>query len=386
MKDTSKLIIILDSLGWDICEEYKFLSDIFKYRKPLRTILGYSSAAIPSLLTGASPQEHGRWTIFYRRNGGIVRYLSYQLKQKLRDFPIAKGCLFIRKEIEKDLINFFGNKWFRSIYAIPISYLNKFDSCEWNSPFLNNCFKKGSIVDDLIKKGYQVEVLSFPLKDVDIFKEAYRKIKKRRSAKPWLLLTYCGEIDKYLHIHRSNPKKLKIFLNLYEDYIKKIVNIFKKRYGNEQDIWIISDHGMTPVYCCVNILGALKKQFINRNELFFCDSTMIRFWWNNDVRFEDSLKRLVNSYNCGKWLSKKVLKEEEINFKNRKYGDDIFIANPGVLFVPSFFGAKHYNGMHGYDPEETTTHAMILSNNPIGIEVESILDFRKETNKTIIHG
>ena len=60
-----RMFVLIDALGWEYLKDREFLSDICPYRTPLRTVLGFSSGAIPSLLTGTLPQSHGHWNLFY---------------------------------------------------------------------------------------------------------------------------------------------------------------------------------------------------------------------------------------------------------------------------------------------------------------------------------
>ncbi|MFH1680891.1 MAG: hypothetical protein ABIH26_09645, partial [Candidatus Eisenbacteria bacterium] len=60
------IAVLIDAFGWDVLGAHPFLPEL-EHRKPLRTVLGFSSAALPSLLSGRWPEEHGRWFL-YRRN------------------------------------------------------------------------------------------------------------------------------------------------------------------------------------------------------------------------------------------------------------------------------------------------------------------------------
>src|SRR6185312_15316035 len=75
------ICVLIDALGWKILEERKFLDDVLTYRQPLRTVLGFSSGAIPSLLTGRVPSQHGHWNLFYYDPKGSpfswLRWLHY---------------------------------------------------------------------------------------------------------------------------------------------------------------------------------------------------------------------------------------------------------------------------------------------------------------------
>ena len=60
------IAVLIDAFGWDLLQAHSFLPEL-SHRKPLETVLGFSSAALPSLLTGRHPDEHGRWFLF-RKN------------------------------------------------------------------------------------------------------------------------------------------------------------------------------------------------------------------------------------------------------------------------------------------------------------------------------
>ena len=46
------IFILIDALGWEYIKERPFLNDVLPHRQPLRTVLGFSSGAIPTILTG----------------------------------------------------------------------------------------------------------------------------------------------------------------------------------------------------------------------------------------------------------------------------------------------------------------------------------------------
>src|SRR5688572_21141705 len=59
------VFVLIDGFGWHEAQELDLLGDLLPHRRPLRTVLGYSSGAIPTLLTGKPPAEHGHWNLFY---------------------------------------------------------------------------------------------------------------------------------------------------------------------------------------------------------------------------------------------------------------------------------------------------------------------------------
>ena len=63
------------------------------------------------------------------------------------------------------------------------------------------------------------------------------------------------------------------------------------------------------------------------------------------------------------------------NFPDNRFGDDIFLADPHHLLVPSHMGAKPINGMHGFSPEHEDSDATYLTNDPTRFaDTQSIVD------------
>ena len=64
-------------------------------------------------------------------------------------------------------------------------------------------------------------------------------------------------------------------------------------------------------------------------------------------------------------------------FDDRSYGDAVFVANPGVMFVPSFMGGTKIAAMHGYDPGDRFSRGCFLSSDVGADPPDSILDFKE---------
>ena len=63
-KNTLEITIIVDGLGWEHMSKVPVFKSILPFQKPLKTVLGFSSSAIPTLLTGKSAEDHGMWNLF----------------------------------------------------------------------------------------------------------------------------------------------------------------------------------------------------------------------------------------------------------------------------------------------------------------------------------
>ncbi|MFZ0465927.1 MAG: hypothetical protein WAL78_09535, partial [Candidatus Acidiferrales bacterium] len=56
---------LIDALGWTYVKDRPIMPDVLKYRNEVRTVLGFSSGAIPTLLSGKMPKDSGHWNLFY---------------------------------------------------------------------------------------------------------------------------------------------------------------------------------------------------------------------------------------------------------------------------------------------------------------------------------
>src|SRR5258705_531024 len=83
-------------LAWEIIKDRPFLNDELRFRTPLKTVLGYSSGAIPTILTGLAPAETGHWNQFFydpkRSPFRRLRWLS-NLPDRLLDNRVSRKLI-----------------------------------------------------------------------------------------------------------------------------------------------------------------------------------------------------------------------------------------------------------------------------------------------------
>jgi hypothetical protein len=96
---------------------------------------------------------------------------------------------------------------------------------------------------------------------------------------------------------------------------------------------------------------------VGRDYLAFFDSTMVRVW--GDARAVDAA--VAGLGDAGRLLSDDELRALGCWFPAREYGDAVVLANPGVLIVPSFMGAKPIAAMHGYHPDDAFSKGCFMS-------------------------
>jgi hypothetical protein len=88
---------------------------------------------------------------------------------------------------------------------------------------------------------------------------------------------------------------------------------------------------------------------------------MARFWF-----FAPGVRRqvegLLREVRGGRILTDAECQELGILFADRRYGELIFLADPGTLFVPTFMGRQPLAAMHGYHPDDEDSSTILLSN------------------------
>jgi hypothetical protein len=104
------------------------------------------------------------------------------------------------------------------------------------------------------------------------------------------------------------------------------------------------------------------------------DSTMARFWIDSD-RAEARLRGLLEGLSFGRLLPDAELKGLGLDFEDDRYGQMVFVMNPGLLICPSDMGGIRFDGMHGFHPQEDpSAYAVMLSTESIDAPVRHITD------------
>jgi hypothetical protein len=370
------VILVIDALGWELAEESQFLSDRLPHRRRLRTILGYSSAAIPSLLTGALPREHGHWFLYFRaRRPGDSPFAGAGLLSRLPGR--LAGSWSVRRRVAEWWRRRASIRGYFGLYEVPYAELADLDYIERSDSWAPGVFPGGSWIDDTRDAGADLFVSDWRVSDDRKFANA---IERARNNPADAYLLYLTEIDARQHAHGSRGRPVRERLATYRPLLDELLNLAGKR-GTPRLV-VVSDHGMTDVTRVVDpwpVLAAAGPTN-GRDYRVFIDSTFLRFW--SDRR--DVLDRLSEA--CAATggltvLGPADLEREGVDFPDDRWGARFVLADPGVLLVPSFMGRAPLAGMHGYTPDDAASDAVLLSQEDPGPDVRSILDLRRYWNR-----
>lgn len=367
----TRIFVLIDALGWRYLEGREFLSDLLPFRGPLRTVLGFSSGAIPAILTGLPPARNGHWNLFYYDpDNSPFRWLRpfLFLPGRVLDNRIATKIL---KELGRHVLGL-GPLFECCVSPRLLPWFNWVEK--------KNIYERGgitgapSIFDHLAEAGIRHRVYTYHRwPDAEILREARRDL--AAGAAEFYFL-YLSEMDGFLHMHCADHAKLDEKLRWYEAALRDLF-AFARELDPAVSFTVFSDHGMTPVarrYDLVRDIEALRLRMPD-DYLAVYDSTMARFWFFSD-RARAEILRVLEASGCGRLLSPHELESLGILFADRRYGEVVFLLHPGWLLARSDFNGARWvpAGMHGYHPDDPYSDACFLSDREPPVPVSTIAD------------
>jgi predicted AlkP superfamily pyrophosphatase or phosphodiesterase len=365
------VFVLIDALGWEIIKDRPFLNAELPVRMPLKTVLGYSSGAIPTLLTGRTPAETGHWNLFYYDlEGSPFKWLRWfsVLPERVLDNRIGRKLI---KELGRRVLGM--GPLFEccvSPQLLPLfNYVEKLNIYE-----VGGIPGSTSIFDLLKRRGIPYKVYSYHgFSDAEILAQSCKDIES--GDEPFYFL-YLSQIDGFLHRSRSDDALVTERLAWYEQQLREIFSRARRR-NVDATMTIVSDHGMTPVHSTYDLVARIDCLGFKMPQHYLAvyDSTMARYWF-----FDEATRRTIigelEATTCGRILSDSELQSLGIFFPDRRYGEIVFLLDPGWLFARSDFNGGGWNpaGMHGYHPSDPNSDAIFLSDRPVAHPMSTIAD------------
>jgi Type I phosphodiesterase / nucleotide pyrophosphatase len=358
------LVFLIDALGWEIAERFAFGRDEFPIRGPLGTVLGYSSAAIPSLLSGATPGEHGSWSMFRRANeDGSFGFLS-----RLPRLPHAlewRARRWVRRAADRR--SAIGAYY--DLYEVPLHLLHRFDLGQKGDPFQPGGLARETVFDWMVREGIRYRLWYYRTAEEENFAAAEQAL----AGDAEVLFVYTAELDALMHRVGIFDDAVATRLRRYRGFLESMKSRARAQ-GVSLSTIVLSDHGMTDVVRVVDPWGAMEtdRRRLGRDFLAFLDSTMVRVW--GDAGAVAAAERVLGEH--GRRLDDDELRSLGCWFPAGEYGEAILLASPGTLIVPSFMGASAIAAMHGYHPDDAFSKGCFFSDASTVAAPASLLGFK----------
>jgi len=367
MKRALDIAILIDALGWEIREHFGFCEGLLPAAAPLDTVLGYSSAAIPSLLTGEYPQCHGAWSM-YKLAPSSSPFSFVRFLPRLPEALERRARTLVRRIIaRRGLI-----EGYYDLYDIPLHLLPFFDVASRQDPYLPGAMPVESLFDALTAGGVSYRLWNYRTPE----ERNMRELLAAMEGESRILFFYTAELDALMHKRGIFHEQVGDKLAQYQNFVKQILET-GERMGIDVNVHIFSDHGMIDVSDTIDLWGAVarKRYRLGRDYMAFYDSTMARFWCEGEVAEE--ISGLLGESGWGEMIPREDLERMGCWFENGAYGNHIFLLSPGLMIVPSFMGTYRVAAMHGYDPADRFSKGCMLASRADGRLPGSILGIKR---------
>ena len=359
-KPSIGLFFFIDAFGWEVYQRNRFfLADLVREARPLDTILGYSSACDPSIISGRLPSGHRMWSSFYY-SPATCPY------RWLRHLGMLPQSIFnrgrVRYWLSRCIKRLHGFTGYFMIYNVPFRLLPFFDYSEKRSIWREGLLRGRTIFNRLDEQHRPYYVHTGGTSDPRRFQDLRGLLQKGAVDFAYVSL---GRLDALMHRIGNSGEEVTGLLRWYDARIRETIAAAEASY--ERVSWyVFTDHGMhntTAGYDLIADVERLGLEF-GKDYAAFYDATMGRFWALND-RARSALTGLLGAHPQGRLLPDDELKSLGVYFEDHMYGDLIFLMNSGVQIVPSFMGSSRMPGLHGFHPRDADSRASILSNRPL---------------------
>lgn len=357
MKEKLSLFIMVDACGWEIVKDHPFLKNIAPHRRKLESVFGYSSTCVPSILSGRWPDEHRNWCYFIYD----PEHSPFRTLRLLRWLPTAlTSRRIVRRYLTKLVkvrLNFRG---YFDLYNIPFRYIHLFDFTEKKSPLKPGGMNRGKNVFDLLEE----KKIPYYVTDPSLPESEHLRLllEEIRSKRIDFAFQYWAGLDGLLHMVGNDSPEIPQKLDHYQGWIEQLMSVAHENY-REVELHVFSDHGMANCDRLLDLRSKIDELGLQMGVDYAVvyDSTMARFWFlKSGVR--ERVEQVLAGVSEGRIMGEDELRKYRAYFDDHQFGELIWLAQEGVLIVPSHMGERPIRAMHGYHPTDPQSYATLFSN------------------------
>lgn len=350
------VIILIDALGFDLAERAGFAPGRLPSRTRLRTVFGFSQAALTSMMTGLAPSEHGLWMMYSFSEG---RSPFGWLKAMPGSDSTRR--IWVKRLIRWKLDRIDRVTSYYNLYTFPKDIL-----CLLDLPARKQLFQPGgveghrTIFDEALKRGMRLFIRYYDTDERTAFDELEAAL---GSGGPGLYFLYTAGLDSTLHRYGTGHPETAAHLAWYEKRIDSILSS-----APDARMTVLGDHGMCDVEAHVDVKGVIDGIGLRagRDYIPVYDSTMARFRVGSEGARKAILEAL-GGLEEGRTVEDEEMRKLGVFFPDRRFGDIVYLLDPGRIIVPSYMGDP-VAGMHGYHPDTPEMYSVMFTNGDFGEE------------------
>ncbi|WP_437681785.1 alkaline phosphatase family protein [Sorangium sp. So ce131] len=358
------LVAFVDALGPSQLARFGDMFPSLPHRRSLEGVLGYSSGALATVLTGAPPAEHGRMCLFTARAESSAPGLLTPLRWLGLLPRIVHERAAVRRWLAKGFARAAGLTGYVALHRVPPEAFRWLDLPEREDLFqARDVGGVKTFLSDARAAGVSVYAAPWQLPEPDRWEHAHAAIRRDR---PDLAFLYAAELDATLHAGGSGTDAAAAVMRRIGANIERAREEMG-RGGARVTTVVVGDHGMADVHTFIDPRDVVARLAPAR---VFVDSTMLRLW-ADDAALERARGVVERAGFPGRFLDLAALEARRAPTQGAAYGRAMFVLDEGAIFAPSYVGGR-VNGMHGYDLGTPSSRAALASDAPLPAEVTSI--------------
>ena len=354
------LFLMVDACGWEIIRNDPFLAEHAPHRTQLRSVFGYSSTCVPSILSGHWPDEHHNWCYFIHSPSAS----PFAFLRPLRWLPRALTSRRIFRRLLTRLVKSrLGFKGYFDLYNIPFEHIASYDFTEKKSPLQPGGMNRGENIFDQLT----ANAIPYFVSDPDQTEEANRDalIAHIHARSINFAFCYWPGLDGLLHRVGNDSPLIPERLRVYEQWIASVMAAAEATHHDVR-LYVFSDHGMANCDEHLDLMAKIQALPLRqgRDYSVVYDSTMARFWFHQPQARQLITAALESTTPQGRIVGDDELRSLRAYFADQSFGELIYLCREGTLIVPSHMGERPIRAMHGYHPDDPQSYAALLTNQP----------------------
>jgi hypothetical protein len=254
-------------------------------------------------------------------------------------------------------------------WGIPLEWQSYFDFTEREAPWSPRAGYR-SLFHQLDAAGAPWMQISWPyagwrgpLTSAHVTGEALARLGREHR----FAFIHLPDLDANGHLHGPGSRELQTSID-DTDRLSEMICARALELHRDPVIVFIGDHGMLPVVRKVDAAAALAATGLRfgHDFAFFIDSTTVRCWFFTEAA-RAATTGALDALGGGHWVTADEKRRWQIDGIDTRNGEEYFLADPGVVFSPSFFdwtGQYPPRGMHGYAPDVADNQAVFLAHRP----------------------
>lgn len=342
------LVVFVDALGPSQLEALGDQLPMVPVRGAVRGVLGYSSGALATVLTGAAPCEHGRMCLFSHQAPEHdhlllpLKWLGLMPRWLHERSPV-------RRRVAKAFAAWRGLTGYVALGRVPPEAFSWLDMPERDDLFAaSEIGGQRTFLADARRAGLRVYTTPWQRAEDERLDVAAADIRRER---PDLAFVYVTALDGILHREGNGGAGVASVRTTIAARIEAVTEAMTAGGGDVVTL-LVGDHGMADVSRVIDPGSrGTKKRFV--------DSTMMRMW-GTPAELASARRELSDL--GGTWLDGEGLAANDV--PQRSYGDAIYVLPEGSIFAPSYVGGRAA-GMHGYLRQAPSSAAAVASSHAL---------------------